>query len=195
MTPDGEMEEFEPNKPLAEPFALLVADGSIWISEHIGPKVTRFDPLLQTFQSFNIIDDKSLPYGMIQDNFGNIWFAQHVLDKIGVLDPMTGKIKEVEISSPAWVQFLAKDDNGNIWFAEPRQAKIAMISIKALPVQTITPVQQEEEQEQRLNIRYADVAVPVMSGFIIITSLLFVKSVYELRSSIKHVNKFRESKY
>ncbi|GIU71892.1 MAG: hypothetical protein KatS3mg003_1371 [Candidatus Nitrosocaldaceae archaeon] len=202
LMPNGDIEEYGSvindgavSGILAEPFALLISDdGAIWISEHIGPKLTRFDPLLKTFQSFRAIDDKSLPYGMAQDNFGNIWFAQHVLDKIGVLDPMTGKIREVEISSPAWVQFLDIDDNGNIWFAEPRQAKIAMISIKTLPTLPKEEEQNIEVEEEQLELRYADVAVPAMSGFIVATSLLFVKAVYDLRSSIKHVDRFRASR-
>jgi len=77
---------------------------------------------------------------MVQDDLGNIWFAQYVLDKIGILDPLTGKVKEVNISSPAWVQFVTMDDNGNIWFAEPRQSKIGMISAKTLP---IAPIQEQ----------------------------------------------------
>ncbi|MEM4275266.1 MAG: CopD family protein [Candidatus Nitrosocaldaceae archaeon] len=183
---NGNITEFtDGDRILGEPFALLISDNTIWIAEHLGGRITRFDPLLHTFHSFNVTDARSLPYGMTKDNFGNIWFAQHVLDKIGVLDPITGKIREIEISSPSWVQALDKDEEGNIWFAEPRQSKIGVISIKQVSV-----IEKEEMQKESIaKIRYADVIMPLMTAFIVTTSLLFVKTTYSLRESIKIIKK------
>lgn len=189
----GHIEEFTPLKNgnttlLAEPFALLLHDNSIWISEHIGAKITRFNPLLKTFYSYYTPDISSLPYGMVKDSYGNIWFAQHTLDKIGVLDPITGKVREVPISSPSWVQVLDIDDKNNIWFAEPRQAKIGMISIKVIPF-----MENEETsiKEEKITFRYGDIA-PLLSALIVIISLLFVKNVHTLRRSLKYANEFKK---
>jgi len=51
-----------------------------------------------------------------------------------------------------------------------------------------------QKQEQALNARYADIAIPLLSEFIVAVSLLFVKATYDLRESIKQINRFRENR-
>ena len=46
-----EMTEFVPQgEPMAEPFALMIdKEENIWIAEHIGPAITKFNPILEEF--------------------------------------------------------------------------------------------------------------------------------------------------
>ena len=190
MDPDtGNIEEFiPPTGPLAEPFALLIdEDGNIWIAEHIGPKVTRFDPTLQTFTGFLALDQDSLPYGMTLDKLGNIWFAQHVVDNLGVLNPQSNNMVDVQVPTPtSFTQWLTIDDTGKIWFAEQRGSKIGSVTITQ---KLISPMIQAKPEAvpKLLEINYVDLVAPGMSVGIIVSSLFYVKSVHDLRRSIKLV--------
>jgi len=63
-----EITEFAPDTPLDEPFALLFdKSGSLWIAEHIGPGITKFDPILETFVHVKAAIPESLPFGMAID--------------------------------------------------------------------------------------------------------------------------------
>ena len=190
MDPDtGNMEEFiPPTGPLEEPFALLIdEDGNIWIAEHIGPKVTRFDPTLQTFTGFLALDQDSLPYGMTLDKLGNIWFAQHVVDNLGVLNPQSNNMVDVPVPTPtSFTQWLTIDETGKIWFAEQRGSKIGSVTITQ---KLISPMIQAKPEAvpKLLEINYVDLVAPGMSVGIILSSLFYVKSVHDLRRSIKLV--------
>lgn len=187
----GSIEEFvPPTGPMAEPFSLLMdEDRNIWIGEHIGPKVTRFDPTLHTFTSFPALDKKALPYGMTIDKFGNVWFAQHVTDNIGVLNSNRGNMVQVPVpTQTSFIQWLATDDAGKIWFAEQRGAKIGSITISQKS-QSSTVEPRPAATAQLVELKYADIVAPGMSVAIIASSLFFVKSVHDLRRSIKVVSK------
>ena len=62
-------------------------DGNLWITEHLGLAITKFNPVLGTFERITVPDETALPFGMVFDKYGNIWFAQHTVDKIAVFDP------------------------------------------------------------------------------------------------------------
>ena len=46
-----ELTEFTPQgEPMAEPFALMIdKEENVWIAEHIGPAISKFNPILQDF--------------------------------------------------------------------------------------------------------------------------------------------------
>ena len=49
------MTEFAPQEPMAEPFALMIdKEENVWIAEHIGPAVTKFNPVLDSFDKVSI---------------------------------------------------------------------------------------------------------------------------------------------
>ena len=174
-----EMTEFTPSDgPLAEPFALMIdKEENIWIAEHIGPAITKFNPILESFDQVKIDNPESLPFGMVLDKYDNIWVAQHVVDSLVVYDPYNDRITEVTIPTEgSFTQFVTSDNNGDIWFVEQRGAKIGKVSISSVPNQT-TILQESSTFE----IKYVELVAPLIAVGIITTSLFYVKSVRDKR--------------
>ncbi len=174
-----EMTEFTPSDgPLAEPFALMIdKEENIWIAEHIGPAITKFNPILESFDQVKIDNPESLPFGMVLDKYDNIWVAQHVVDSLVVYDPYNDRITEVTIPTEgSFTQFVTSDNNGDVWFVEQRGAKIGKVSISSVPNQT-TILQESSTFE----IKYVELVAPLIAVGIITTSLFYVKSVRDKR--------------
>ena len=175
----GQVTEFTPDDgPLAEPFALMIdKDENIWIAEHIGPAITKFNPILESFDKVKIANPESLPFGMVLDKYDNLWAAQHVIDGLILYDPYNNKITEVTIPTEgSFTQFVTADDNGDVWFVEQRGAKLGKVSISAVPGQpTII------EEESTFEIKYVEIVAPLIAAGIIATSLFYVKSIRDKR--------------
>jgi len=174
-----EMSEFVPQvEPMAEPFALMIdKEENIWIAEHIGPAVTKFNPILEDFKKVQIADPESLPFGMAVDKYDNMWIAQHVVDSLVVYDQSSGQMTQVAIPTEgSFTQFVIADDNGDIWFVEQRGGKLGKVSISAVPSQRT--VIQEESTESMM---YVELVAPIIAAGIIATSLFYVKSVRDKR--------------
>ena len=182
--------EFTPTEgSLAEPFALMIdKQENIWIAEHLGPSITKFNPILESFDKVNIPNSESLPFGMVLDKYDNIWAAQHVVDSLIVHDPYNNRISEVIIPTEgSFTQFVTADDNGDIWFVEQRGAKIGKVSISSVPGQT-TILQESPTFE----IKYVEIVAPLVSAGIIITALFYVKSIKDKRKIDEMINKKSE---
>ena len=174
-----EVTEFTPQgEPMAEPFALMIdKEENVWIAEHIGPAVTKFNPILEDFEQIKISNPESLPFGMAFDKYDNMWVAQHVIDSLVVYDQSSNQIIEIGIPTEgSFTQFVIADDNGDIWFVEQRGGKLGKVSISAVPSQ-IGTVQEETPQ----NIMYVELVAPIIAAGIIATSLFYVKSVRDKR--------------
>ena len=174
------MTEFMPNEgPLAEPFALMIdKEDNIWISEHIGPAITKFNPILESFDQVKIANSESLPFGMVLDKYDNLWTAQHVIDSLLVYDPHNNRIIEIAIPTEgSFTQFVTADDKGDIWFVEQRGGKLGKVSISAVPGKA-TIIEQEEST---FEIKYVELVAPLIAAGIIATSLFYVKSVRDKR--------------
>ena len=185
-----QMTEFTPNEgPLAEPFALMIdKQENIWIAEHLGPSITKFNPILESFDKVNISNPESLPFGMVLDKYDNIWAAQHVIDSLIVHDPYNNRIAEVTIPTEgSFTQFVTADDNGDVWFVEQRGAKIGKVSISSVPGQT-TILQESSTFE----IKYVEIVAPLVSAGIIATALFYVKSVKDKRKIDEMIHKKTE---
>lgn len=173
----GKIQEFSPKDPLKEPFFLSFdKDGTILVSEHAALRIVRFDPYLQTFSPVvTLADPTALPFAIAQDKFGNAWIAQHTADKLGIFDPQKKEFAELIIpSQTTFVQFLLSDNSGDIWFVEQRTNKLGHVSIsEGLQAKSASP--------REFEIRYSELASPLISAGIIVTSLFFVKSVYDRR--------------
>jgi len=185
-----QMTEFTPNEgSLAEPFALLIdKQENIWIAEHIGPSITKFNPILESFDKVSISNSESLPFGMVLDKYDNIWVAQHVVDSLIVHDPYNNRISEVVIPTEgSFTQFVIADDNGDVWFVEQRGAKIGKVTISSVPGQT-TILQESPTFE----IKYVEIVAPLVSAGIIATALFYVKSVRDKRKIDEMINKKSE---
>ncbi|MBI5377966.1 MAG: CopD family protein [Thaumarchaeota archaeon] len=173
----GKIREFAPDELLGEPFALFIdSEQNVWTSEHVGLNIVKFNPLLETFEKTHVIDPQAAPFGMTADKFGNIWLAQHTVDKLGVYDPSRSEFSEVNIpTKTSFTQFVTSDKNGNVWFVEQRGNKLGSVVISEAPNQRIT------QEQPTMNLRYSELASPLMMVGIIATSLFFVKSVRDKR--------------
>ena len=174
-----ELTEFTPQgEPMAEPFALMIdKEENVWIAEHIGPAISKFNPILQDFKQIKISNPDSLPFGMAFDKYDNMWVAQHVIDSLVVYDQSSGQIIEIAIPTEgSFTQFVIADDNGDIWFVEQRRGKLGKVSISAVPSQ-IGTVQEVKSQD----IMYVELVAPLIAAGIIATALFYVKSVRDKR--------------
>ena len=174
-----EVTEFVPQgEPMAEPFALMIdKEENIWVAEHIGPAVTKFNPILQDFKQIKIANPDSLPFGMAFDKYDNMWIAQHVIDSLVVYDQSGQQMTEIVIpTEESFTQFVIADDDGEIWFVEQRGGKLGKVSISAVPTQR-TIVQEDTS----LDIMYVELVAPIIAAGIIATALFYVKSVRDKR--------------
>ena len=174
-----ELTEFTPQgEPMAEPFALMIdKEENVWIAEHIGPAISKFNPILEDFKQIKISNPDSLPFGMAFDKYDNMWVAQHVIDSLVVYDQSSGQIIEIAIPTEgSFTQFVIADDNGDIWFVEQRGGKLGKVSISAVPSQ-IGTVQEVKSQD----IMYVELVAPIIAAGIIATALFYVKSVKDKR--------------
>src|ERR671923_106621 len=198
------------NNTLQDPTGLLVdpVTGDIYISEHEGHTVSVFNPLLKTFNKrYSSLNPNGLPFGMALDKYGNLWVAEHTINKIAVIDPRTGEHKELDIPSPSpFVQWITSDSEGNIWLAEQRGNSLGVISSTVNPIlQSGSPSLLTTESSTSKNspsgststgrndfiphygFNYADFVAPAVAGGIMVSALFYIKSVSDLRKSMKQI--------
>jgi len=170
--------EFMPEIPLKGPEALIFdKEGNLWIAEHTGMGIAKFNPILETFDRITVPDQEALPYGMTFDRYDNVWFAQHTVDNIAAYDPQNNNLIEVPIpTSTSFTQFMASDDKDNVWFVEQQGSKLGMVKITEVPI-TASQIQSTDKFE----LKYTELASPLIAMGIIATSLFFVKSVKDKR--------------
>ncbi|MFB5647060.1 MAG: hypothetical protein ACE5RO_02810 [Candidatus Nitrosomaritimum yanchengensis] len=174
---DNSIREYSPNTPLEAPESLLFDDrGNIWIAEHTGLAIAKFNTVLETFERISIPNKEALPYGMSFDRYGNVWFAQHTVDSIGAYDPDNEELVEIPIpTETSFAQFTTADNNDNVWFVEQQGNKLAMVKLTEVPVAAPT------ESVQDLDLRYTEIASPLIAIGIVATSLFYVKSIKDKR--------------
>ena len=181
---DNSVTLISPEIPLESPEALIFDDnGNLWIAEHLGLAITKFNPVLETFERITVPDSEALPFGMTFDKYGNIWFAQHTIDKLGVYDPDNNDLIEVPVpTGTSFIQFMTSDGNDNVWFAEQRGNKIGTVKITEIPV-TI-----ESQTSPNFEIEYTELASPLIALGILATSLFYVKSIHDKRRLNELIN-------
>ena len=175
---NNQLTEISTDTVLQGPEALLFDDdGNLWIAEHTGLAITKFNPVLETFERITVPDQEALPFGMTFDRYGNVWFAQHTIDKIAAFDPDNNNLIEVPIpSETSFVQFMTSDGNNNVWFVEQQSNKIATVKMTEIP---ISPSQ--IQSSDGFELKYTEIASPLIALGIISTSLFFVKSIQDKR--------------
>jgi copper transport protein len=171
--------EFMPEKPLASPEAIVFDDnGNLWIAEHTGIAITKFDPILKTFERVSVPDKEALPYGMSFDRYENIWISQHTIDKIAAYDPYNKNLIEIPIpTATSFAQFSTSDNRDNVWFVEQQGNKLAMIKITENPI----TISQMPNTIGNFQFQYTEIVSPLIAMGIIATSLFFVKSLKDKR--------------
>lgn len=175
---DNKITQFSRDIPLQAPESLLFdKDGNIWIAEHTGLAITKFNPVLESFDKIIVPDEEALPFGMTFDRYGNIWFAQHTVDSIGVYDPENNDLIEIPVpTETSFVQFMTSDGDDNVWFVEQQSNKIGMVKITEIPV-AVSQIQESSGFE----LKYTEIASPLIALGIIATSLFYVKSIQDKR--------------
>ena len=155
----------------------LTKNEDVWIAEHTGTSITKFNPILETFERILVSNEEALPFGMTFDRYGNIWFAQHVVDSIGVYDPDNNDLKEFPIPTEGtFIQFMTSDKNGKVWFVEQEGNKLGTVNIIEIPVD-VSQVKTIDSTE----IEYAEIASPLIALGIIVTALFYVKGIFDKR--------------
>jgi len=175
---DNQITQVSSDTPLQSPESLIFDnDGNLWIAEHTGLAITKFNPVLETFERILVTNDEALPFGMTFDKYGNIWFAQHTVDTIGAYDPDNNDLIEVPVpTETSFIQFMTSDGDDNVWFVEQQSNKIGMVKITEIPV-----IATQIKTTNNFEIKYAELASPLIALGIITTSLFFVKSVNDKR--------------
>ena len=175
---EGKITQYSKTIPLDGPeFLLFDKNENVWIAEHTGTAITKFNPVLETFEKISVPDEEALPFGMTFDRYGNIWFAQHVVDSIGVYDPDNNDLKEIPIPTEgSFTQFMTSDKNGKVWFVEQEGNKIGTVNIIEIPVD-ISQIKTIDSTE----MKYAEIASPLIALGIIATALFYVKSIHDKR--------------
>jgi len=182
---NNQITQFSRDLPLQSPEALIFDnDGNLWIAEHTGSAITKFNPVLETFEKISVPNKDALPFGMTLDKYGNIWFAEHTVDNIGVYDPDNNSLIEVPIpTETSFVQFMTTDGNDNVWFVEQQSNKLGTIKMTEIPV-----IPSQIQTTKNFELKYTEIASPLIALGIIATSLFYVKSVQDKRRLNSLVN-------
>jgi copper transport protein len=175
---EGKITQYSKEIPLEGPeYLLFDKNENVWIAEHTGTAITKFNPVLETFEKVSVPDEEALPFGMTFDKYGNIWFAQHVIDSIGVYDPDNNDLKEIPIPTEgSFIQFITSDKNGKIWFVEQEGNKIGTVNIIEIPVDV-----SQVKTIDSIEMKYTEIASPLIALGIIFTALFYVKGIYDKR--------------
>ena len=164
------MNEIRPKEKMKEPFVLhFDNEFNLWISEHGGSGIIKFDPILNRFQKISILENNALPAGLIHDNYGNIWFAQHTADRLGIYDPHHDNLINIDIpTSNSFTQFVTLDNKNKIWFVEQRTNKLGVVNI----IEII-----DRDGVNNVNYpQYFEIVAPII-GIIVITLSLFIFAI------------------
>ncbi|MXY61749.1 MAG: copper resistance protein CopD [Cenarchaeum sp. SB0665_bin_23] len=174
----GEIKVFAAREPLANPeYLLFDQTGTLWISEHTGTGLVRFDEDTGAFTRVPLGVDGGLPYGTSLDVYGNIWVAQHTADVVVIYDIQAETYRHIPIpTNGSFTQFMTADNDQNIWFVEQQTNKLAKITTTTTPSTEIPP-----RIVKTPHLLYAEVASPLMAAGILASALFFVKSVQDKR--------------
>ena len=85
----------------------------------------------------------------------------------------------IEVAIPSetsFAQFMESDGNDNVWFVEQQANKISTVKMTEIPV-TAAQIQSSNNVE----LKYTEVASPLIALGIIATSLFYVKSIHDKR--------------
>ncbi|TFH01204.1 MAG: copper resistance protein CopD, partial [Nitrosopumilus sp.] len=109
--------------------------------------------------------------------YDNIWFAQHTVDNIAAYDPHNNNLIEVPVpTETSFIQFMTSDDKDNVWFVEQQGNKLGMVKITEVPL-----VAPQIQTTEKFELKYTELASPLIAMGIVAASLFFVKSVKDKR--------------
>jgi copper transport protein len=175
---NNKITKFSDDIPLRGPEALIFdKEENLWIAEHTGSGIVKFNPVLETFDRIPVPDSEALPFGMAFDRYDNLWFAQHTVDNIAAYDPHNNNLIEVPVpTETSFIQFMTSDDKNNVWFVEQQGNKLGMVKITEVPL-----VASQIQTTESFELKYTELASPLIAMGIVATSLFFVKSIKDKR--------------
>ena len=127
-----------PGEPSSEPYDIAFAAGAVWVTEHAGNKIARFDPLTEVWTEYPIPTVGSLPTGLVvlPWNPGNpveVWFCEKTGNKLGrllVSESGTGTFTEFPVpiagAAPESVDAVFRDA---VWFTAPGTGQIVQFQL------------------------------------------------------------------
>src|SRR5215211_3679709 len=198
---------------LSEPTALLLdpKTSNIYISEHEGNTIVRFNPIIESFKRYSLPsnnNDVGLAFGMVFDIYDNIWIAEHISDDLSILDPDSGKTTTVKIPKEgSFIQYLTTDSQGDIWFAEQRGNALGKATIKFIPP-NIQPSSTEQSPTNNTTtnqnnnndiisknigkIDFYEIYGPLLVVAVITSTLLYINSYKKLYTNLNDLELFQK---
>jgi copper transport protein len=96
---------------------------------------------------------------------------------MGVYDPDNSNLLEILVpTETTFIQFMTSDGDDNVWFVEQQSNKIGTVKITEIPV-----VASQIESTNNFELKYTEIASPLIALGIIATSLFFVRSIKDKR--------------
>jgi virginiamycin B lyase len=110
-------------------------DGAIWLTDHGGSRIVRFDPANRTLTSFRSLDRGTRPYGIAVSRQGTVVYSDAGLDAITILDPVSGERTSLRLPTPdgAVRQIWIDDRRGNIWLPMSDVGRLAVARARQDP--------------------------------------------------------------
>ena len=110
LTPAGPtaftFNEFSLPTASSQPYDIVYAAGSLWVSEYLGNKIARFDPITAAWSEYLIPTPNSKPTGLtvLPGNPIQVWFCEQAGNKLGRLTiTATGTSQFAEFPLPCGV--------------------------------------------------------------------------------------------
>ncbi len=116
---------FDLPTPNSEPYDLAYDGTSIWVTEHLGNKVAKFDVESELFfVEYIARSQESGPAGIDIGPDGSVWFAEMNINRIGRIDPIAGTLVEYSESDDdnignAQFEDIVVDMSGRVWVTAP----------------------------------------------------------------------------
>ncbi len=111
--------------PTVAPHSLQKApDGSIWITLSIGKGLARFDPVSETFQTFDQPDDAMYPHTLRFDADGNIWYTVSMTNHLAKYNVAENQFTVYDLPTRNFTQWLlAKGMGVMVWLSNALNLK------------------------------------------------------------------------
>lgn len=119
----GEVRTFEiPVPPMPDggstiPYGLRAApDGSIWMTELVGGRLVKFDPVTEEFEIHALPTPYSGPRRLDIAPDGVVWVPEFTTNRLARFDPVTKRFTEYELPVPDALPYVARvASDGSVW--------------------------------------------------------------------------------
>ena len=132
-----DVQTYELRTAASHPYDIVYAAGSVWVSEHAGNQIARFDPVANTWTEYPIPTPASQPTGLtvLAGDPIQVWFCEQASNKLGLLTITAAGVSQfAEFPLPltwagAQMENIAATSSDNVWFTVPGRKAIAQFSL------------------------------------------------------------------